>query len=92
MLSRNKSFRILQMAGTKYTRKKLKELRQVRNVKKMLRALGYMPRLELLAAWEAFKQTHFGLSYRTVDQVVEHMDFMCQLERVGDYEPEYPDW
>lgn len=64
----------------------------IQHAQKMLRALSYMPRLGFLEAWESFKMAHFGLQYRKVEEIIDHMDFCCQVEHVGEYEPNYDGW
>ncbi len=60
----------------------------------MLRALKYMPRLDFLDAVEAFRHTHFGVGFRKVPtaELMSQMDFVCNVERVGKYEPIYSDY
>jgi hypothetical protein len=40
-------------------------------------------------ALDMFQSFHFGLSRLPMADVLDHMDFVCQVERVGQYEPRY---
>ena len=65
-------------------------IKQIEPVERMFRALSYMPRLSFLDALEAFRCTWFGLQVpvKTKD-LIEQLDFVCQVEHVGPYAPNY---
>lgn len=69
-----------------------KRLVQEQKAEKMLRNLGFMHCRTFYQAYELFKGFHFGLRGNVkIEEMLDHLDFMCQVERVGPYAPHYPD-
>jgi hypothetical protein len=67
---------------------------RIEDAQRKLKALGYMPRLGFFEAWDSFRASYFGLKATKPADILDMLDAVCQVERVGPYAPNYDgmDW
>lgn len=66
--------------------------RQKTKIEYMLKSLGFLKNRTFEEAYDLFQMFQFGLKKVPITVMINQLDCVCQIEKVGKYRPQNNDW